>query len=219
MNLELENHASVKDPDAPAISKALSRVQGFAILSKDKMTYIQASGSAKDGFLLEYQEGNTEQHYQGPGQLSLDQATRAFISYAQDDESWKTSVLWRRDAKSEPTLAPSIRRHDSLQTLFAVVGSIGAPGAWVYYKFYAEHGIGTSVVEGVVFFGLFILGYLVPRALFRHLIGAKCPAPNCRGRAFPKGTQPIVYVCGSCRRSYPTEWSEGDSSGTVGPTL
>src|SRR6185295_9967725 len=175
--------------------------------------YIQASGSAKDGFSLEYQEGATEQHYQCPGRLSLDQAIRAFISYAQNDERWKTSVPWRREAESEPTLAPSIRRHNSLQTLSEVAGTVGAPGAWVYYKFHTEHGVGTSVIEGVMFFGLFILGYLVPRAFFRHLIGTKCPAPNCRGKAFPKGTQPIVYVCGSCRRSYPTEWSESDSSG------
>ena len=210
MNLELENRPAVRNPDAAAIGKSLAGVQGFAILSKDEMTYIQASGSAKDGFWLEYQEGDTEQHYHCLGRLSLEQATKAFVSYAQADEYWRTSVPWRRAAESEPTPAWSIRRHIGWDTLFTFVGFFGTGGGYIYYKFHFGY-FPPMLIEGMIFFGLVLLGFLVPRAIFRHLIGAKCQSPGCTGKAFPKGRNPIVYVCKSCRRIYDTGMSEGDS--------
>ena len=112
--------------------------------------------------------------------------------------------------ESDPTIA--IRRHITMQSVFEIVGSVGAPGAWVYYRFQTEHGIGIGITEGAVFFGLFILGYLVPHAVFRHLVGAACPSPDCRGRTFPKGRDPIIYVCTLCGRSFPTGLSEGDGT-------
>ena len=81
MKLELETGPTVKDPDAAAISKSLACVQGFAILSNDKLTYIQASGSAKDGFLLEYQEGNTDQHYYSTARLRAKIAVSVIWSF------------------------------------------------------------------------------------------------------------------------------------------
>ena len=116
------------------------------------------------------------------------------------------------DDESDPDLAPSIHRHIHVQWSFEIVGSVGAPGAWVFYKFYTEHGIGTSAAEGAAFFGLFVLGYLIPHAVFRHIIGAACPSPDCRGKAFPKGRDPIIYVCALCGRSFPTGLSEGGGS-------
>lgn len=113
--------------------------------------------------------------------------------------------------ESDPDLAPSIRRHISVQSVFEITGSMGAPAAWVFYKFQTEHGIGTSVTEGAVFFGLFVLGYLIPHAVFRHVVGSACPAPGCRGKAFPKGRD-IIYVCALCGRSFPTGLSEGPGS-------
>ena len=116
------------------------------------------------------------------------------------------------EVENDPDIAPSIRRHIHVQWSFEIVGSVGAPGAWVFYKFYTEHGIGSSVAEGAVFFGLFVLGYLIPHAVFRHIIGAACPSPDCRGKAFPKGRDPIIYVCALCRCSFLTGLSEGGDS-------
>src|ERR1700687_5596181 len=90
------------------------------------------------------------------------------------------------ESPSEPLTPRSIRRHIALTTLLEVVGSIGAPGAFVFYRFWGGRGP-SGGVDGIVFFSLFILGYLVPRAVFRHLIGAACPALVCGGRAFPEG--------------------------------
>lgn len=108
---------------------------------------------------------------------------------------------------STAELPPAIRRHLGWQTIFEVVGSVGAPGVFVGYRF------GVAVVSdgwlvGFVFLSLFIVGYLGPRAVFRHFIGATCP--DCHGRVFPTGTKPIIYVCRVCQRQYPTELFEND---------
>ena len=114
--------------------------------------------------------------------------------------------------ESDPDIAPSIRRHLTVQSVFEIGGSVGAPVGWIIYKFQTEHGIGVSVAEGAVFFGLFVLGYLIPHTVFRHLVGAACPSPDCSGKAFPKGRDPVIYVCALCRRSFPTGLSEGGDS-------
>lgn len=213
MKLELENGTTVKNPDAAAIGKSLALVQGFAILSKDRMTYIQAVGSAKDGFLLEYQEGDTDQHYRCPEILPLEQATRAFVSYAQVDDGWRTSISWRGGTGSageaEGPLPRSMRRHLGLKTLFEFAGGIGAPALWILYHFFYVGDFPSGVRGGIEFIGLFIAGILVPHTIFKHLIGARCPAAGCHGKTFPEGTNPITYVCRSCKRSYDSGMSEG----------
>ena len=118
----------------------------------------------------------------------------------------------RNEDESDPDMAPSILRHIHVQWSFEIVCSVVAPGVWVFYKFYAGHGIGVSVMEGAVFFGLFVLGYLIPHTVFRHVVGAACPSPDCHGKAFPKGRDPVIYVCASCRHSFPTGLSEGGDS-------
>lgn len=97
MKLESENAPTLRNPDARGITDSLAAVQGFAILSKDEMTYIQTSGSATSGFVLEYQEGDTDQHYRCPDTLSLPQVTKAFLSYAQGTDSWKTALNWEKE--------------------------------------------------------------------------------------------------------------------------
>ena len=105
------------------------------------------------------------------------------------------------------SIPPSIRRHLDWQTLSEIAGSLGAPGAFVAYRFWRV-GFPVGVVDGSMFISLFVVGYLVPRAVFRHFMGATCP--HCHGKVFPKGTKPVIYVCRSCRHSYPTELWEGD---------
>lgn len=97
MKLELENAPTVLNPDADAITRALASSRVFAILSQDEMIYIQTSGSAREGFSLEYQDGDTDRHYRCADALSLEQVTRAFVSYVQRMDSWKTSLRWHKD--------------------------------------------------------------------------------------------------------------------------
>ena len=114
--------------------------------------------------------------------------------------------------ENDPDIAPSIHRHIQVQGSLEIIGSVGAPVGWMIYQFQTEHGPGVGVSEGAVFFGLFVLGYLIPHTVFRHLVGAACPSPDCRGKAFPKGRDPVIYVCALCRRSFPTGLSEGGDS-------
>ena len=101
----------------------------------------------------------------------------------------------------------SVRRHLGWQTLSEIAGCVGAPGAFIAWKFWSG-GVPAGVFDGIVFFGLFIAGYLLPRAVFRHLIAAACPV--CAGRMFPQGRNPVLYVCRSCGRSHDTGMSEGE---------
>jgi len=110
-----------------------------------------------------------------------------------------------RQAETEFTLAPSIRRHLKLAGAFELVGGVGAPVGFVCYHRFATADFRPGPLEAIEFLALFLLGVMVPRMIFRFLVGAKCPAPDCRGRAFPKGANPVIYVCKSCKRSFPTE--------------
>ncbi len=97
MKLELENAPAVTNPDEDTIRTSLACVDGFAILSRDEMTYIQTFGSAEDGFSLEYQEGDTDSHYRCTDDLSFGQVTQAFLSYAKGTGSWKTALQWQKE--------------------------------------------------------------------------------------------------------------------------
>ena len=97
MRLELENAPAVKNPDADAIRASLARLKGFAIFGGDEMTYIQTAGSAREGFVLEYQEGDIDRHYSCPDSLSLEQVVQAFLSYSEGTDSWKTEHQWKQE--------------------------------------------------------------------------------------------------------------------------
>ncbi len=96
MKLELEDGTSIVNLDSRAITSALASLDGFAILGRDEMTYMQTSGSARDGFVLEYQEGDTDRHYECPDTLTVAQITRAFVSYADGTDTWKTAFRWEK---------------------------------------------------------------------------------------------------------------------------
>jgi hypothetical protein len=206
MKLELETGPMVKNPDAAAIRKSLAEVQGFAILSQNNLTYIQASGSAKDGFWLEYQAGSIDKHYRCPDQLSLERATGVFVSYVQADDGWKTSIQWI-NASNNGDLPKSISRHLWLEIFSEFAGFAGGAVIWIYWA--GHHTNASAGVESVLMGGGCILaGVMIPRIILRRFAGARCPTPGCPGTAFPKGTKPITYVCKSCGCSWVTEVSE-----------
>lgn len=93
----------ITNPDEDDIIKALSMVQGregdYVILSRyeDGLTYIQT-----DGVSLEYQEGSIDYHYHCPnGFISVDNAARAFLSYAIGDDLWKEMFVWEKGFASD----------------------------------------------------------------------------------------------------------------------
>ena len=101
MQLTLESGRSIQNPNTSEIQTALaahsSSGGGLAILSKDKQTYMQASGDAKSGFRIEYQDGDTDQHFVGSrSTIPLEELIRAFQSYAVSDEKWRTMFEWTK---------------------------------------------------------------------------------------------------------------------------
>jgi hypothetical protein len=96
MRLETENGGTFQDPSDGEIAAALSRLDGYAILSHDELTYLQAAGTSQDNFVLEYQEGDTEEHFACPDRLSLNQITTAFLAYAKGNPSWCSAFRWEK---------------------------------------------------------------------------------------------------------------------------
>jgi hypothetical protein len=84
------------DPTDDEITAALSQLDGYAILGHDELTYIQAAGSSQDGFILEYQAGDTDEHFLCHDRRSLNEITTAFIDYAKGNESWCSAFRWEK---------------------------------------------------------------------------------------------------------------------------
>ena len=65
---------------------------------------MQTSGSTKNGFLLEYQNGSLQEHYAASGpELPLNLVQKAFSSYFLDSSYWKTHFKWEKEAESQAT--------------------------------------------------------------------------------------------------------------------
>jgi len=98
MKLEVEGGLARKDPSPEDISHALSSLDGkgksFAILERNQLTYIQAAGSATEGFSLEYQSGSLKEHYCCPNNLSLEEAIKIFQVYALNENGWQKLCDW-----------------------------------------------------------------------------------------------------------------------------
>jgi len=85
------------------------RDEAFLILGPTDMTYIQATGDQKVGFVLEYQVTDAKHHYRakrrGPYptdrgwprcDLTADEMVKALVSYSTGADDWKTMTEWER---------------------------------------------------------------------------------------------------------------------------
>jgi hypothetical protein len=79
----------------------LASIEGeeFAILSKDPNTYIQCAEQVEtpNEFVLEYQDGSLEDHYEATDQpVTLERVLAAFVKYLRGDESWRSDFRWQK---------------------------------------------------------------------------------------------------------------------------
>lgn len=100
MKLETETGGTIKNPSSAQIEDALRKLAdsggGFAILSQDEMTYLQAAGNREDGFVVEYQDGDVDAHYAATqASAPLGDVEKAFRLYAMGDAGWKTMFEWQ----------------------------------------------------------------------------------------------------------------------------
>ncbi len=101
MELRLESGKAIREPNSSQIAEELrGHAQsggGFAILERDKQTYIQAAGDEATGFVVEYQDGDTDQHFKATREkISLSDVVKAFSSYAAGDGAWKGMFQWAK---------------------------------------------------------------------------------------------------------------------------
>ena len=89
-----------KKPTAEMIRESLLTEDfDFAVLSqsKDDLSYIQCRLIQEtEKYLLEYQDGTEDLHYQTENPVSYSRAVSAFIWYLRGDESWLSEFTWER---------------------------------------------------------------------------------------------------------------------------
>lgn len=99
MHLETEAGTKFSLPSASDIRHAIESLDvdesTYAILTRSPQTYMQTM-RLEEGFELEYQEGDTDHHYQADRLLTAEEVIAAMDSYAADDPEWKTMVAWQK---------------------------------------------------------------------------------------------------------------------------
>lgn len=103
MRLELSSGTTIENPTDEQITAALRQLdvqrdgEGFAILGRDDLTYVQVSGDASIGFDMEYQEGSTKKHYRAAREgFTLEEVVRAMAQYRDGAIDWKDYGNWSR---------------------------------------------------------------------------------------------------------------------------
>ncbi|WP_442483218.1 hypothetical protein [Aeoliella sp. SH292] len=99
MHLETEAGTKFSSPSAGDIRHAIDTLDvdesTYAILTRSPQTYMQTM-RLEDGFELEYQDGDTDHHYQADRLLTAEEVIAAMDSYAADDPQWKTMFVWQK---------------------------------------------------------------------------------------------------------------------------
>jgi len=103
MQLETSYGTSHSDPGDAEFREALAHLnlqrdgEGFAIYSRDQMSYVQVGGDQHSGFEMEYQEGSTDQHFRAQRtDFSLDEVLRAMSEYRAGTIQWADYGPWER---------------------------------------------------------------------------------------------------------------------------
>lgn len=105
--------------------------ESFLILSKSFLTYMQTNGSFKDGFVLEYQIDNTDQHYKCITEpLTNEQVVKAFKNYLAGNDKWKTDLIWEKEIIPND----NENNYESSTSYTVILALIGAAIVWYLIK-------------------------------------------------------------------------------------
>jgi hypothetical protein len=99
--------AAFEAPDVETITRVLRSLGGdrvsIATLGRSDSEYVQARGSVREGFTLEYQAGSIDQRYRSrEGAVSLEHAIQVFHRYAQGDARWREGTEWEAERVEVP---------------------------------------------------------------------------------------------------------------------
>jgi hypothetical protein len=98
MELTLESGRVIADATEHDILDSIDG-ENFAILTTDSDTYIQCAQQQEPPYeyVLEYQDGSLDQHYQAVDEpITLDYVMAAFIKYLRRDPSWRSDFKWKK---------------------------------------------------------------------------------------------------------------------------
>lgn len=71
-----------------ALAQLENRTDPFVFLLRSELTYVQGLWTDK-GYILEYQDGDVEQHFTSPKVLTLDEIQTVFLQYLAGGGAWK----------------------------------------------------------------------------------------------------------------------------------
>ncbi len=99
LRLSLENWTVIDNPTPDQIADALSSLDAdgnsFAILEQTDTTYIQAGLQSTGEYVIEYQDGSLDKHYQSITRNSQ-QLMAMFRAYAEGHDTWKQQCEWNK---------------------------------------------------------------------------------------------------------------------------
>ena len=78
-----------------SISKLKNEIDSFAILSIDDMNYIQAL-AVEHGFVVQFQSGSIDEHYEFDTYLSRPQTINLFQAYLNGIEKWQGNLSYSK---------------------------------------------------------------------------------------------------------------------------
>ncbi len=101
MKIEIGGDRTIDNPSDSEIRRTLETLgtqpDSYIILEQDQMTYLQAAGDPATGFVLEYQEGSTDRHFQSrKTDLPLDVVAEAFSQYRQGIPDWRVRIEFEK---------------------------------------------------------------------------------------------------------------------------
>ena len=102
MKLIISDTYEFDNPSDKTIAEYLSSfsdpedINSFAILQMDDYTYIQCCLVDSKLFMLEYQEGSVDKHFQSVDDIMLELTIKAFIDYKNGSIDWSIFGQWEK---------------------------------------------------------------------------------------------------------------------------
>ena len=78
-----------------SLSKLKGGIDSFAILGADEMNYIQALAT-ENGFVVQFQNGSLDEHYEFDTYLSRPQTIKLFQAYLQRTKNWQGNLSFSK---------------------------------------------------------------------------------------------------------------------------
>jgi hypothetical protein len=99
MRLVVNGKTEIESPTAEQVADALQMMVHpgcFATLSRADTSFVQCSGCSKEDFVVEYQEGGIENHFQSRALFALPELIRLFQGYLSGSDSFRSDFEWKK---------------------------------------------------------------------------------------------------------------------------